>query len=102
MLSWGSSGLEGLKEAKHQGRVRTLDASAEAELESLLVQDPQERGYHASGWTIPLLQQELAQMVYQVSGKTIRRTLHRLGWRWKRPKYVLGRPDPEYEAKKGQ
>jgi transposase len=100
-LSWHRSGVGGLKEAKHQGRVRSLDGSAEAELESLLTQDPQERGYHASGWTILLLQQELGKVGYQVSGKTIRRTLHRLGWRWKRPKYVLERPDPEYQAKKG-
>ena len=33
--------------------------------------------------------------------RTIRRALHRLGYRWKRPQYVLGRPDPAYEAKKG-
>jgi transposase len=102
VTAWRTSGLEGLIEARHQGREHTLDATAEAELESLLTQDPQERGYHATGWTVPLLQQELTQVGYQVSGKTIRRALHRLGWRWKRPKYVLGRPDPEYEAKRGR
>jgi hypothetical protein len=36
-----------------------------------------------------------------VAAHTIRRSLHRLGWRWKRPKYVLGRPDPAYAEKKG-
>jgi hypothetical protein len=25
--------------------------------------------------------------------------LHRLGYRWKRPQYVLGRPDPAYAEK---
>ncbi len=34
--------------------------------------------------------------------RTVRRTLHRLGWRWKRPKYVLGRPDPAYAEKKSR
>ena len=33
--------------------------------------------------------------------KTIRRGLHRLGYRWKRPQYVLGRPDPAYAEKRG-
>jgi len=28
------------------------------------------------------------------------RTLHRLGYRWKRPKFVLGRPDRGYAEKK--
>ncbi|WP_083856779.1 winged helix-turn-helix domain-containing protein [Nitrolancea hollandica] len=42
----------------------------------------------------------MARAGYLVGERTIRRTLHRLGWRWKRPKYVLGRPDPDY-AKKG-
>ena len=48
---------------------------------------------------MPLLRAELEGAGYRVSGRTVRRTLHRLGFRWKRPKYVLGRPDPE--AKKG-
>ena len=25
-----------------------------------------------------------------------------LGFRWKRPKYVLGRPDPHHESKEGR
>src|SRR5262245_14242997 len=42
---------------------------------------------------------ELAQRGWPAAERTIRRTLHRLGWRWKRPKYVLGRPDPAYVEK---
>ena len=38
---------------------------------------------------------------YAPSDKTLRRCLHRLGYRWKRPRYVLGRPDPAYEEKRG-
>ena len=33
--------------------------------------------------------------------RTVRRALHRLGYRWKRPQYVLGRPDPAYAEKRG-
>ena len=49
---------------------------------------------------MPLLRTELAASGYAVSIRTVRRTLHRLGYRWKRPQYVLGRPDPDYDAKK--
>lgn len=49
-----------------------------------------------------MLRAQLERAGYWVSERTIRRTLHRLGFRWKRPKYVLGRPDPDHERKKGR
>jgi transposase len=49
---------------------------------------------------VPLLRAELAAAGHAAGERTIRRALHRLGWRWKRPKYVLGRPDPAYGEKK--
>jgi transposase len=50
---------------------------------------------------VPLLRSELAQAGYTVGARTIRRALHRLGYRWKRPRSVLGRPDPAYAEKRG-
>jgi transposase len=82
--------------------VRRLDAPGERRLDELLARDPQAAGYAATGWTVPLLQTELAKGGWHASGRTIRRTLHRLGWVWKRPRFVLGRPDPDYQAKKGR
>ncbi len=73
-------------------RARWLDAT--------LASDPQAHGYQTPGWTVPLLRQAAAQAGYVVSEHTLRRAIHRLGWRWKRPKYVLGRPDPAYAEKK--
>ena len=70
-------------------------------LETLLSADPQARGHLAAGWTVPLLRTEMRAAGYPVSERTIRRSVHRLGYRWKRPKYVLGRPDPAYAEKKG-
>lgn len=100
--AWQQQGREGLAEAAHAGRTRTLDASALDMLEQWLVTDPQTLGEQTTGWTVALLHRHLTQAGYPMSQRTLRRALHRLGWRWKRPKYVLGRPDPAYAEKKGR
>jgi len=99
--AWHSAQDQGLQEGQHPGRNQQLDAKACALLDRLLsLANPQQEGYAASNWTVPLLQTQLRKLGYQVSQRTLRRTLHRLGWRWKRPKYVLGRPDAAYAQKK--
>jgi transposase len=91
----------GLREGNHGGGRAKLGAAGEAALAALLDEDPQSRGYQATGWTVPMLRRELAQAGCAVGERTIRRALHRVGYRWKRPQYVLGRPDPAYAEKKG-
>jgi transposase len=98
---WRTAGVTGLAEGPHSGAARRLDAAGAALLAEVLGSDPQARGHHATGWTVPLLRTELAQVGYLLSARTLRRTLHRLGYRWKRPQYVLGRPDPAYAEKRG-
>jgi len=99
--AWRRAGMAGLHEGDHGGGRPVLDAPGEAALEELLARDPQSLGHHATGWTVPLLRTELATRGYTPSDKTLRRVLHRRGYRWKRPKYVLGRPDPDYTEKRG-
>lgn len=98
---WREAGIDRLAEGAHPGRARHLDASADQHLHALLGQDPQSHGYAATGWTVPLLRTELARQGWIVADRTLRRTLKRLGYRWKRPQYVLGRPDPAYAEKRG-
>ncbi|HEV2122726.1 MAG TPA: IS630 family transposase [Chloroflexota bacterium] len=84
------------------GRRRSLDETERSELEDLLQKQPTEFGYHSHGWTVPLLLTHLRQQrSVEVSESTLRRTLRSLGYRWKRPRYVLARKDPEREEKKG-
>jgi transposase len=99
---WREQGTAGLAEGPHQGRARRLDVVADQVMHELLGSDPQQHGHHATGWTVPLLRTELAAQGWVVADRTLRRTLKRLGYRWKRPQYVLGRPDSAYAEKKGR
>ncbi len=99
--AWRQQGVAGLAEGAHRGGPVKLGPAAEAVLTELLASDPQSHGHRSTGWTVPLLQGELATRGTVVGERTIRRALHRLGSRWKRPRYILGRPDPAYAAKKG-
>ncbi len=97
---WRTQGVGRLAEGPHPGRTRRLDAAADAHLQALLGSDPQTHGHHSTGWTVPLLLGALVTEGWTVHEHTLRRTLKRLGYRWKRPQYVLGRPDPAYAEKK--
>lgn len=99
--AWRQHGVAGLRAGDHGGGQVKVDAVAESMLQRLLATDPQACGHQATGWTVPLLQGELAQVGYAVGARTVRRALHRLGYRWKRPQYVLGRPDPAYAEQRG-
>lgn len=98
--AWRADGLVGLVEREHGGGHWALDPTGEEALVGLLTTDPQRRRHQATGWTVPLLHDELVHLGYRLSPRTVRRALHRLGYRWKRPRYVLGRPDPAYAEKK--
>jgi transposase len=97
---WKQVGRAGLLEPRHGGRSRRVDAEGIRQVEALLATDPHELGEQATEWTAPLLLAHLSRAGYDMSEHTLRRTLHRLGWRWKRPRYELGRPDPAYDLKK--
>jgi transposase len=97
---WRRAGAAGLREGDHGGGKAKLDAGGETALAAVLETDPQAHGHQATGWTVPLLRTEVAAAGYAVGERTIRRAVHRLGYRWKRPRYVLSRPDPDYDAKK--
>src|SRR3954447_11416729 len=60
---------------------------------------PQELGYPSVDWTVPLLQEHLGHHGDEpLSDETIRRRLRRLGYVWRRSRYVLD-PDPELEKR---
>lgn len=70
-----------------------------AVLRALLGSSPDQWGYFANDWTVPLLQEQVLRGTGQAFAEdTVRRELHRLGYVWKRGRYLLA-PDPELEKK---
>ena len=95
----GSGDPAVLEDHRGQGYRPLLDEDAEHLLEALLSQAPQELGYPHTSWTVPLLLDALEVATGQrVSDDTLRRTLRRLQYTWKRPRYDFD-PDPEREKK---
>lgn len=84
------------------GRPRKADEAAETLLRALMMIPPERCGYHATHWTVPLLHDQVCQNLgIQCAERTIRRCLHRLGYAWKRPRYVLP-PDPQREKRSAE
>ena len=81
------------------GRPSLWTEELEALLLSSLEQRPDEVGLLGVNWTVALLQEHLYHRSGQrLSDDTIRRALDRLGYVWKRFRYVLP-PDPQREKK---
>ena len=90
-----------LRDAERPGRPpATRDAVAEA-LAALMPTAPTDHGYRHPAWTTPLLLAHLRRHGAEASDATVRRALHRLGYRWKRPRFVLSRRAEHWRQAKG-
>lgn len=82
------------------GRPTRLTQEDRTGLCGLLRRSPQDLGYFATEWTVPLLCKHLARCTGKDrSEDTLRRELYRLDSVGKRPRYFLD-PDPERRGKK--
>lgn len=96
---WQQRGMAGIRERFLPGAPRQVPPPAETQIRTWLAGSPLDDGFTATNWTITLLGTALARTGTLVSPSTLRRTLKRLGYRWKRPKYVIDRPDPDHAEK---
>jgi transposase len=91
--------IAGLIDQYGIGRPTLWTQERVAMLRALLGSSPDQWGYFANDWTVPLLQEQLLHCTGQAFAEdTVRRELHRLGYVWKRGRYLLA-PDPELEKK---
>ena len=88
-----------LRDRGGSGRPSRWTAGLQAVLTEGLAQKPDQLGYQAVEWPVPLLIEHLAATRGpRLSDSTLRRQLRRRGYVWKRPRSVLA-PDPEREKK---
>lgn len=92
---------ERLTDGERCGRPNDLFHSLLDRLPVLMAQKPTEFGYRHAEWTVNLLCSHLAQEKIEASDSTVRRTLHILGYRWKRPRFVPRRRAETWRQSKG-
>lgn len=89
-------GPAGLYDRPRSGRPSKVEPETEQVIEETMSEPPTEQGYNFTYWTIPLLIEHLRQRLDQdFCYETIRTTLHRLGFRWRRPRWAVQRNDPQ-------
>jgi transposase len=88
-----------LMDQPRSGRPTLWTEERQACLRALLDATPEQCGYFANDWTVPLLREQLRHGTGQdFADDTLRRELHRLGYVWKRGRYRLD-ADPELGKK---
>lgn len=93
---------ERLLDADRSGRPDALRKNLLKALPQLLAERPTDYGYRHAEWTTSLLQAHLPDALsIEASISTISHALHELGYRWKRPRYVLRRRSATWRQAKG-
>lgn len=93
---------QGLRDQPRSGCPRRKRQAVEELVEQVMDSRPSEYGYPAEGWTAALIRYHIqATDGIEVSKTTVRRCLKGMGYRWKRPRYVLARRDPFGRQAKG-
>jgi transposase len=83
------------------GRPSAAQAICNRHILSAMQMDPRAAGFNATTWTVALLASYLSDRHGQIIGaRTLRRRMHDLGLRWKRPRYVYHLKDPRAPQKK--
>ena len=85
-----AGGVAGLRDLPRSGRPRKADAAAREQIRRAVERPPAAAGYGFGSWSVVTLCSHLAERLGLVlSGATVRRALHELEYRWRRPKHVL-------------
>jgi transposase len=91
-----------LMDGARTGRPRRLAERVEQVLVAVLEMAPHTQGYRAAQWTTPWLCHYLREhQALGVREGTVRRCLHRLGYRGKRPRDILARRSRHWRQAKG-
>jgi transposase len=97
-------GQSAFDDRKRRGPPPLLDDAANARIERLVEEElPTSHGWLRSRWSCGLLVLHLfRERAVMVSQETVRRALHHLGFRWRRPRPVPPSKDPEQKRERLQ
>jgi putative transposase len=96
-----AQGIEGLTPGKPPGKAPRLSPQQQAQLREALEQPPTVFGYNANGWSPRLMVDWVRRHLgVRMGEESIRRLLHRLGYRPKRPRvWVQKGASPQEKAR---
>lgn len=98
----GEPVVDRIADRPHTGRPATTREAVAPIVARLLKTEPRRYGYRALTWSTPMLRHQVEQRLQMsVSDRTVRRALHQLRQRYKRPRYVLARRSPTWRQAKG-
>lgn len=93
---------ERVQDQPHPGRPATVRQRTQKVIQELLPLPPSRFGYRAPIWTAPMLRRQVEKRLRRcVSIDTVRRALHLLRHRYKRPRLVLAQRSPYWRQAKG-
>ena len=90
-----------LRDADRSGRPPDTRDRVKKALAELMPSAPTDHGYRHPAWTTPLLLAHLRRHGVEASDTTVRRALHALRYRWKRPRFVLSRRAEHWRRSNG-
>ena len=94
--------VERICDRPHPGRPAIQRQQSREIVQRLLQQAPARYGYRSPIWTVPMLRHQVeARLQRTVSADTVRRALHQLRYRYKRPRLVLARRAANWRQAKG-
>lgn len=91
--------IEGLYDKPRSGRPLKANDAFKTSLDECLRTSPNALGYLATLWTVALLVTHLTEQGWRISCSTVRRALHALDYRWRRPRLAVMRRDPAGSVK---
>lgn len=94
--------VERLRDQPRAGRPATKREQTQAVIQTLLDQPPARYHYRSPVWTVPMLRTQVQRRLKcTVSARTVRRALHKLRNRFKRPRYIFAQRPPTWRQVKG-
>lgn len=93
--AYEAEGIKGLEEAPRSGRPRRTTPEQDDCIAQVVEKGTATLGCLMTVWTVVSLCAHLVGLGIQISPSTLRRRLHELGFRWRRPRLAVMRRDPQ-------